>query len=951
MTASDLESTWRSKLSEHGLRCLQTASAWAARGYTPILLSRYGAKVPLNTGWPGISLDEWIERADEALVTLDKNSQGRGGLDLNLSIKLNDKGLCLDVDKDLKTDGRDGLLTALFLKAGHGEEEEEEEAEKWKQQKWDKMIETALYVEKSPSGGWHFIWRRPSVWNGGTQVNFMGTKCDYISGSTHNLNIAPTRYVSCAKKNKPHKKCGEAVGAKCKWQNQEYLIVKDYDEKAGNIPEDLLLLMMTKPPVQKPSTTKRKKNKEVKTMKKQKLTPRTETKELSTVVCDPEAMHQLYGSTVHNFLQLLPPQTSIGLTLDEKTWKQLGGIFHVRMSAVGDGWLCSCCEKTHHHNGAGFKLTILAGQNIYECCLICLKSNGLVIRKLMWVDGHEATKEEQDDDVVLEDGKEEGLESHGLDPELWNHVYKLDATKELRASLFCVKTTFEGKAEFPSIEPGTRGLVWDEKQALWVTCTINALIGKMKKECCKHVREQEQLVAELLLQRQFQENLVEIAILERVQRRLHGIKTQLKTEAGMKNTLKSIQLELVGTTMRDKMNQMDDLLPCRPHLVVDLRSGTVRQRKFHDYFTMESPVRWLTEDDIDSEEVKTKKLYLLHGFKRMCGAPEQIISDDEKVEETEWKQRYDALQLILGYAITGSTQFKNWFFFHQPGSNGGKSTLTELMNRVLGPFFDAVNTDVLVREKGTKMMGIIGGHNSGLARLANKRCGMSNEVKQGSVLEERTILSLSGFDLQSARPVGKEEIQFKSKVKLMLLANDWIEIDFSHEALSRRVIWLTLPIRFVEHPERENERLVDPEWRDKMEQDPIIHALFLRWLLVGSQRSYRLTGSTLRDHMPKFIQDANTELRQENKSPLWEYIHDPEVFVHEPGSAVLLKEFMEDRPTNLTGLSKTEIRSEMDRLEIVVKMNHAISRRSGRRCKQLCVVGLDWTPGLKFTAS
>lgn len=930
-----------SKLDENGLECLNRAVEWARRGCIPLIGGR-DRKGPVSFGWEQIGLGDWMKNADKAVLTHAKKSG------IALCVRLNGVAVCLDVDKNLEHDGRDLLLTRLSEMGGV----DARVGVMWKERKWMEIVESAQYVEASPSGGWHVIWK---VGAGGLglkdQDNFGGTHCDLIMNKKA-LIVSPSRYSGCQKrKGGKHAKCGRAGGEDCAWLNREYVIKKEWIDEEGKIPVDLLELMVKSV---KGGPTKRKRKvgeergegKMVKHVKEEEVGG----EEDGVMTIMNEEGKVMGRETVCNFLRLLDPKTSKGLEVDEKTWKQYKNKQQVRLSAIGeDGWWCILCNKCHDSNGAIFKFQILmkkgSTERIFDCCLVCLAKGALAIRKLLNGLGEEEAGDP--DDVMLEDGPV-GNESHGLDVELWNKVYRIPANQNLRSTLFCVKMRFENRAEFESKEPGSRGCVWDEEKGLWEICTVLGLRGIIEEDCATMIRNEGIIVEGLIKQAS---TLGEISILEKVKARIEGIKKQLKTESGMKSILRSIQFRLIGKKVHEQLNGMDHLLPIAHKKVIDLRDGSVRERTWEDYFTVESSVIWLNDEEMETEEVKEKARYLMNGLERMCGRADEGRGEYERAE---YREVLDGLQLILGYSITGNIRLKNWFYFYQPGSNGGKSALTIGMKRVIGPFFDAVKGEVIMRDKGTKMHGMVGGHNSGMARLMNKRCGMTNEVNPGSRIEEKAILGLSGFDEQSAREVGKAEVVFESKLKLIVLANDRIEIDYSHEALSRRVIWLTLPIRFVTNPEGANERKVDTSWRERLAKDEIIQSLFLRWLVEGSKRSYSLPAdaSTLLDYLPRCIQDENKELRQENKSAMWQYVNDEEVFVVKAGSGILMKEFLEYKEERSNGgerrQSLTEVRSELERMSISVALHNTISRKTGKRCKQLCVLGLAWVPTLQY---
>lgn len=124
----------------------------------------------------------------------------------------------------------------------------------------------------------------------------------------------------------------------------------------------------------------------------------------------------------------------------------------------------------------------------------------------------------------------------------------------------------------------------------------------------------------------------------------------------------------------------------------------------------------------------------------------------------------DFLQRAVGYTLTGRTTEQCLFFLHGAGSNG-KSTLLNILAVLMGDYAVNAASDMLIARPST------GGATSAIAALAGARFVVSNEVADGSKLDETLVKQLTGGDKMTARKLYCELFEFTPNFKLWIAGN------------------------------------------------------------------------------------------------------------------------------------------------------------------------------------
>lgn len=211
----------------------------------------------------------------------------------------------------------------------------------------------------------------------------------------------------------------------------------------------------------------------------------------------------------------------------------------------------------------------------------------------------------------------------------------------------------------------------------------------------------------------------------------------------------------------------------------------------------------------------------------------QIMGDNVDV--------YEFVQRILGYALTGSTEEQCFFIFWGGGANG-KSTLLNLVTRLLGNY--ARNTPVetlLDKKKGGEIP-------IDVARLDGPRLVTAKEVDRGRRLSESLIKELTGQDTVTARFLYGEYFDFVPRFKLFLCTNHKPIIRGTDNAIWRRIKLIRFPVQFPE--DQWDRELPDKLWAEA----PGI----LNWLVEGC-----LGWQNVGLDVPEEVRETTAEFRAE----------------------------------------------------------------------------------------
>lgn len=363
--------------------------------------------------------------------------------------------------------------------------------------------------------------------------------------------------------------------------------------------------------------------------------------------------------------------------------------------------------------------------------------------------------------------------------------------------------------------------VWHSEKKLWVEGSQETLAhiiaSQIRPIILEHKRHQKL--------RCKNENEAEFIIY----RKIVNLSNKLGTVSYCKNIAQSVKMYMHDPHFIDKLDNDNDVLPIMPNQLMNMKTGEIRERVFIDYYSFECPVSYIADAKSDT----------------ITSFLNDITLGDKELEYF--------LQSILGFCLTGHTYTQKMFILYGPEGANGKSTLIDMMAKVLGPFFVQAHKEVFLKIDG----GRAGGASPYLAELRGRRMAVFSESEVGDKINESQIKTFTGGDRIKCRPLYKNEIEYMPHFKPFLLTNNK-PLCTTDAALWRRLVMILFNCRFVETPLLANERLKDENFKDKVFNDSNSMNAFFNWLVIGAKRMYT---ETLR--LPKCVVDSTDEYKLE----------------------------------------------------------------------------------------
>lgn len=260
-----------------------------------------------------------------------------------------------------------------------------------------------------------------------------------------------------------------------------------------------------------------------------------------------------------------------------------------------------------------------------------------------------------------------------------------------------------------------------------------------------------------------------------------------------------------------------------PHLlgvpdgVVDLRTGELRPGRPEDFITKSTGV------NPGDPEKATEWLAFL----------DDVTEGDEELQE--------ALQILVGYCLTGDTRAHIFPVFYGP-TRSGKSTFIEVIASIMGDYAVVVDQDVFLE----------GGRRSERERSLWKAVGArmvhTAESADGDKWATSRVKGLTGGDTSSGRALYNEAIDIPIYWKPMLSTNHLAFAPVDDDAFWERMF-------IIPFLNRKSEAEQDRALRGKLLREG---SHILAWGIEGAMKFYK-RGDVLR---PKAVREAVQEARE-----------------------------------------------------------------------------------------
>jgi len=185
------------------------------------------------------------------------------------------------------------------------------------------------------------------------------------------------------------------------------------------------------------------------------------------------------------------------------------------------------------------------------------------------------------------------------------------------------------------------------------------------------------------------------------------------------------------------------------------------------------------------------------------------------------------LQQFVGYSITG-VQRKAFAILYSKFSDSGKTLFLETMKNVFGNYSGMLPSALLMDDrKGASL-----GPTPELAALQGLRLAFFSESGKGDHFKVDRLKWLTGGDTLVARGLYAKPISFEPSHTIYLASNHLGRIGIDEDAVWGRIHLFTFPFAFKERPAKPNERPINPELKEQLQQEDVKSAI-LAWAVRG----------------------------------------------------------------------------------------------------------------------
>ena len=241
---------------------------------------------------------------------------------------------------------------------------------------------------------------------------------------------------------------------------------------------------------------------------------------------------------------------------------------------------------------------------------------------------------------------------------------------------------------------------------------------------------------------------------------------------------------------------------------INLKTGSDRPGRLGDYINKVAPVEW-------------------RGFHVEAEAWEGFLSDIFGDDQ----DLVQYVQKVLGGALVGTARQQEFYILHGEGRNG-KSTLLEVLKKVLGPLVGPVQSEIITGFSGRSNPSA---PNPEILDLQGKRLVWASETPKGSRLNIERVKLFTGADTLKGRyNYSNDLIEFTPTHTLLLLTNHKPRIGADEFALWQRVRLIPFKFKFVDDHERDpHDHFQKPRQADLLDHLLAEKSGILAWLVTG----------------------------------------------------------------------------------------------------------------------
>jgi putative DNA primase/helicase len=297
----------------------------------------------------------------------------------------------------------------------------------------------------------------------------------------------------------------------------------------------------------------------------------------------------------------------------------------------------------------------------------------------------------------------------------------------------------------------------------------------------------------------------------------------------------------------DEWDRMPWHLPCQ-NGVLDLKTGILQDGKPDDYLKSVCPT---------SFDPGAERPVFLRSICDIFGGSDELIS---------------FMQRVFGLSLVGVNVEHKLFVLWGKGRNGKDTILKAIKNALGDDLAGEIRSEMLLDQGRIKSSS---GPSADIMRLRGLRLTWACETNEGRRMDAGQVKLLTGGgDLVGRPPYGRREVSFPQSFTLCLLTNSKPQAPAEDYALWRRICLIPFNTRFVDDPQKPNEKLIDRFLDDKLVAEA---SGILSWLVQGCLDWQR---DGLRP--PDIVTQATSEYRAD-EDIIQQFIDDA-CIVHRDGS-------------------------------------------------------------------
>ena len=177
------------------------------------------------------------------------------------------------------------------------------------------------------------------------------------------------------------------------------------------------------------------------------------------------------------------------------------------------------------------------------------------------------------------------------------------------------------------------------------------------------------------------------------------------------------------------------------------------------------------------------------------------------------------LQELSGYVLFPDNRLQKCAVLIGAGANG-KSVFLNVLTKIFGSC-NVSNVEMSSLSQDFQAI-----------QLMNSMLNISAETKTNVAGAESKFKQITAGDEISACYKGKDYITFRPRAKMFLACNEYVKSSDTTDGWTRRFCFVNFPVKFVEEPKEENERLIDRNIETKLTSNEQLTKIF-NWVLDG----------------------------------------------------------------------------------------------------------------------